>query len=306
LIYTPDKTGVARLRAAEPSELEAVQAVWEASYAEDDPASWSRGGWSVAGWATDTRVLEVHKRVVGVVAVRAEPAPDGAMPARVALDVAARQPAYASMLVSGAVELIAAAGGSLVRMFVPSRADWMQTAARAAGFETVRSVAHMLLPASVATPAGRLPDELHLRPIRDGEDQAVVDALNRNWAGTWNFVEIPYEMLQEDLVGQREGMLLAVDRSERIAATCHAVYDANEQNPDGNPRAWISNLTVDPEHRQRGIARAMLSAGIALLRARGASSITLGVDASDPAPFRLYQSVGFEVATSQDAWDKAL
>jgi ribosomal protein S18 acetylase RimI-like enzyme len=50
----------------------------------------------------------------------------------------------------------------------------------------------------------------------------------------------------------------------------------------------------------------MLSAGIAFLRARGASSITLGVDASDPAPYRLYQSVGFEVATSQDAWDKAL
>jgi ribosomal protein S18 acetylase RimI-like enzyme len=306
LIYTPDRTGVARLRAAEPGELDAVQAVWEASYAEDDPASWSRGGWSVAGWATDTRVLEVHKRQVGVVAVRAEPAPDGAMPARVALEVAARQPAYAAMLVSGAVDLIAAAGGSLVRMFVPSRADWIQTAARAAGFEPVRSVAHMLLPASVPTPAGRLADELSLRPIRDGEDQAVVDALNRNWAGTWNFVEIPYEMLQEDLVGQREGMLLAVDALDRIVATCHAVYDANEQNPDGNPRAWISNLTVDPSFRQRGIARAMLSAGIAFLRARGASSITLGVDASDPAPFRLYQSVGFEVATSQDAWDKAL
>jgi ribosomal protein S18 acetylase RimI-like enzyme len=50
----------------------------------------------------------------------------------------------------------------------------------------------------------------------------------------------------------------------------------------------------------------MLSAGITLLRARGATSITLGVDANDPAPFRLYQSVGFEIATSQEAWDKAL
>ena len=50
----------------------------------------------------------------------------------------------------------------------------------------------------------------------------------------------------------------------------------------------------------------MLSAGIAFLRARGATSITLGVDANNPAPFRLYQSVGFEVATSQEAWDKAL
>jgi len=306
LIYTPDRTGVARLRVVEPAELEAVQAIWEASYAEDDPASWARGGWSVAGWATETRVLEASKQLVGVVAVRAEQAPDGAMPARLALDVAARKPAYAAMLVGGAVELIAAAGGRLVRLFVPSRAEWMQSAARSAGFEPVRSVAHMLMPASVPTPVGRLPEELRVRPLRDDEDQAVVDALNRNWAGTWNFVEIPYDMLQEDLAGQREGMLLGVDAEDRIVATCHAVYDPTEQNPDGNPRAWISNLTVDPGYRQRGIARAMLSAGITFLRARGATSITLGVDASDPAPYRLYQSVGFEVATSQEAWDKVL
>ncbi|HEY2596765.1 MAG TPA: GNAT family N-acetyltransferase, partial [Chloroflexota bacterium] len=304
MIYTPGKTGVARLRTAQPAELEAVQAVWEASYAEDDPASWSRGGWSVAGWATDTRVLEAQRRIVGVVAVRSERAPDGAMPARVALDLGARQPAYAAMLVSGAVNLIAAAGGGLVRLFVPSRAEWMQNAARAAGFEPVRTVAHMLMPASVATPPGRLPNELRLRAMRDGEDQTVVDALNRNWTGTWNFVEIPLEMLQKDLAGQREGMLLAVDAADRIVATCHAVYEPTEQNPDGNPRAWISNLTVDPGYRQRGVARSMLSAGIAFLRARGATSITLGVDANDPAPFRLYQSVGFQVATSQEAWDK--
>jgi ribosomal protein S18 acetylase RimI-like enzyme len=306
LTYTPDKTGVARLRAAQPAEFVAVQAVWEASYAEDDPASWSRGGWSVAGWATDTRILEAQQQVVGVVAVRAERAPDGAMPARLALDLSSRQPRYASMLVAGAVDLIATAGGALVRLFVPSRSGWMQGAAREAGFEPVRSVAHMLLPASVATPGGELPPELHLRSIRDGEDQAVVDALNRNWTGTWNFVEIPLEMLQEDLAGQRAGMLLGVDASDRIVATCHAVYEPTEQNPDGNPRAWISNLTVDPGYRQRGVARAMLFSGIAFLRARGATSITLGVDANDPAPFRLYQSVGFQIATSQEAWDKAL
>ena len=63
---------------------------------------------------------------------------------------------------------------------------------------------------------------------------------------------------------------------------------------------------MDPGYRKRGVARAMLAAGIARLRHRGASSITLGVDTYDPAPFHLYQSVGFQVATSQEAWDKAL
>ncbi len=283
-----------------------MQQVLESSYAEDDPASWSRGGWSGAAWATDTRVLEVQGRLIGVVAVRAEQAPDGAMPARVALDLPARQPRHTAVLVQAAVDLVAAAGGKRVRLFVPSRAVWMQSAARGAGFEAVRTVAHMLLPASAPTPEARQVDGLRLRPMRPGEERTVVDALNRNWAGTWNFVEIPLEMLQEDLAGQSEGMLLGVDEADAIIATCHAVFEPREQNPDGNPRAWISNLTVDPRHRQRGMARSMLAAGIGHLRERGASSITLGVDANDPAPFRLYRSVGFEVVTSQEAWDLAL
>jgi mycothiol synthase len=306
LISTPGKTGVARLRAAEPTETDAIQAVWESSSAEDDPASWSRGGWSVAAWATDTRVLEVKHHLVGVVAVRAEPAPDGAMPARLALEVPAREPGHAALLVTGAIDLVASAGGALVRLFVPSRAEWMQQAARGAGFRPVRTIAHMLLPADAPTPAGRLPRGLRVRSIRKDEDYEVLRVLNRNWSGTWNFVEIPFDMLQEDLEGQREGMLLAVDQGDKIVATCHAVYEPAEQNPDGNPRAWISNVTVDPDYRQQGIARAMLAAGIRHLRQRGASSITLGVDANDPAPFRLYRSVGFQVATSQEAWDKAL
>jgi mycothiol synthase len=260
----------------------------------------------VAAWATHTRVLEVGKRPVGVVAVRAEPAPDHAMPARVALETAARQPPLADALVEGAVDLIREAGGGRARLFVPSRAEWMHAAARDAGFEPVRMIAHMLLPASAPTPAPDAVPGLQIRSIRPEEDQRVLDALNRNWAGTWNFVSIPFEMLQEDLDGQREGMLLGVDSSDRIIATCHAVYEPGEQNPDGNPRAWISNVTVDPDYRQRGIARVMLATGIAHLRSRGATSITLGVDAHDPAPFQLYRSVGFEISSSLEAWDKQL
>jgi ribosomal protein S18 acetylase RimI-like enzyme len=306
LSLTPGKTGVATLRAAEAYEADAVQAVWEASYAHDDPASWSRGGWSVAAWATDTRVLEARRRIIGVAAVRAERAPDGAMPARLALDLRARERRNSATLVDGVIDLVRSARGDLVRLFVPARAEWMQSAARSAGFEPVRTIAHMLLPATTPTPEGNSIPDVLMRSIRPGEDLDLLAALNRNWAGTWNFVEIPFEMLEEDLDGQREGMLLGVDADDRIVATCHAVFDPDEQNPDGSPRAWISNLTVDPGYRQRGIARAMLAAGIATLRARGARSITLGVDANDPAPFRLYRSVGFEVVTSQEAWDKAL
>jgi mycothiol synthase len=305
VIGAPGEPGAATLRAATPSEADVLQAVWEASSAYDDPTGWPRGGWSIAGWATLSRVLLVEGRLVGLVAVRDEPAPDRAMPAWVALEAPARQPSLAALLVQGAVDLVAEARGERVRLFVPSRAGWARTAARESGFEQVRTIAHMLLPAEAPTPSAAVPDGLRVRSIRSGEDELVLAALNRAWAGTWNFVSIPLEMLQEDLQGQRQGMLLAVDGSDHIVATCHAVFEPRQRNPDGNARAWISNLTVDPDMRQRGVARAMLAAGIAHLRARGATSVTLGVDADNPAPFRLYRSVGFEIASSLEAWDKA-
>jgi mycothiol synthase len=311
VICAPGNTGVAILRAAEESEAEVAQAVLEASSSYDDPASWSRGGWSIAAWATRTRVLVLDDRVVGVVGVRGETAPDGAMPARVALEVSARHASLATLLVQGGVDLVREGGGERARLFVPSQATWIQAAAQSAGFARVRTIAHMLMPATAPTPtpqaAGPHPF-VNLRTIRPGEDERVLAALNRAWAGTWNFVSIPMEMLAKDLDGHREGMLLGVetDDADHVIATCHGVFEPGQQNPDGNPRAWISNVTVDPDFRGRGIARTMLGAGIEYLRSRGATSITLGVDADNPAPFRLYQSVGFEVSSSHEAWDKEL
>ena len=294
--------GVASLRVARPSEADAIQAIWESSNTADDPAGWTRGAWSAA-WATHTSVLELDGQPVGVAAVRAEVAPDGAMPARVALDAPAREPLLAEQLVRAAVDVVHRCAGPRARLVVPAAAGWARAAADRLGFRPVRTIAHMLLPAAVPTPAAELPASLRLRAIRGDEDETVLAALNLAWTGTWNFVPITLQMLQEDLEDQRDGMLLAVDAADRIVATCHAVYEPHQANPDGDPRAWISNVTVVPTHRNQGISRAMLAAGIAYLRERGAGSIRLDVDADNPAPYRLYLSVGFQVASTLEAWD---
>ena len=303
----PGTARVARLRAAAADETAAIQAVWEASLAADDPAAYPRGGWSVQGWATDTRVLVLGERVIGVAAVRGEVSESGGVPIRVALDVPAREPEHAERLVRAALDMARATGARSARLWVPSRAGWTQAAARQAGFGPVRTVAHMLLPAGAPTPTSPVVPGLVIRSIRDGEEEAVLAALNRAWAGTWEFVPIRPEMLRRDLEGQRDGMLVGfIDGREQIVATCHAVFESTEQNPDGHPRAWISNLTVDPGQRTRGLGRAMLAAAIQHLRERGGRSVTLGVDAGNPAPMRLYRSAGFVVASTVEAWDRTL
>jgi mycothiol synthase len=305
VIDSPDNAAAVSVRAPEAAEAEVIQTIWEASYSVDDPAGFSRGGWSVGAWSTDHRVLVRGGRLVGLAAVRAEAAPDGAMPARVALVPDARQPALAEMIVNSAVDLVTAAGGHVVRLFLPDRAQWAVRAAEANGFRPVRTMAQMMLPANAPTPPQESIEGVQVRPMRPNEEGLVLEALNRAWAGTWNFVPIAPEMLAADLQGQREGMLLGIADDGSIAGTCHAMFALDDRNPDGQPRAWISNLTVDPAHRNRGLARHLLAAAIADLRARGATSITLGVDADNPAPFRLYQSVGFEIQTRLTAWDRS-
>jgi len=159
-------------------------------------------------------------------------------------------------LLQAAIDLVREAGGKRIRQFLPARNTWLRTAAQQAGFESVRTLAHMRLPADAPTPIAEPVAGMRLRSIRAGEDRQVLAALNRAWAGTWNFVEITLDMLQRDLEGQRDGMLLGVDAADHVIATCHAIYVPGERSADGSPRAWISNLTVDPDFRQHGVAHA--------------------------------------------------
>jgi mycothiol synthase len=296
------------LRRPGAGEADAVQAVWERSHGLDDPGGRPRGGWSVDPWATDVTVLVDADRVIGVAAIRAESSPAEAVAARVALDPEARTDENATALVQACIDMACHAHGEIIRLSIAERALWAIEAAKGMSFHKVRSIYHMLLAHDAPVDDPRMPRELRVRLMRPGEEQRVLEALNRNWAGTWDFVPIRPEMLESDLEGQRDGMLLVVEGADddRIVATCHAVFDRTEQNPDGDPKAWISNLTVDPDYRGRGVARALLLAGLLSLRARGAGSITLGVDAGDPAPLKLYLSVGFETVSSVEVWDKPL
>jgi ribosomal protein S18 acetylase RimI-like enzyme len=217
-------------------------------------------------------------------------------------------PDRASALVDATVELARDARGTLVRQFIPSLGEWARSAVEQAGFQRVRTIYHMLRPADAAPFEARSTPGLQIRPMRPGEEPRVLEALNRAWADTWAFMPISMEQLHQDLEGQTQGMLLGVraDDEDHIVATVHAIYDPTDQNPDGQPRAYISNLTVDPDYRGLGYGRALLAAGLAHLQQRGARSISLGVDGGNATPLQLYRSAGFQVTSSIDAWDLEL
>ncbi|MDP9372753.1 MAG: GNAT family N-acetyltransferase, partial [Chloroflexota bacterium] len=180
--------------------------------------------------------------------------------------------------------------------------------ARARGFRPFRAQHVMLRPADAPPPPIPRVAGARIRPLREGEEPALLAALNRAWAETWNFRPLAGAALAADLAGQRAGFLVAEATAgdARIVGTVHARFDPRERNPGGGPYAWISNLTTDPAWRGRGLGRALLAAGITYLRGRGAGSVALGVDGGAAVPVALYRSAGFETIGMVEIWEAPL
>lgn len=60
--------------------------------------------------------------------------------------------------------------------------------------------------------------------------------------------------------------------------------------------AEVLTLAVEPAHRRRGVAKALLTAGLAQAAAAGAEEVFLEVAADNPGAIALYRQAGFEAA----------
>lgn len=285
----------------------AVETLWDVSQEADGAVMRARGPWSLTRWASMVRWLKFETRLIGIVALTTS-SPEGLAEGRLALLPEYRSSEAAKRLVEAALELAREARAERLRLYLGGTASWAKTAVASLGFDSIRATYRMLFPADAEVPEAEVPSELRIRPIRPNEDARVLQALNRTWADTWNFRPIQPAALAADLVGQRRGFLLAVERVDdtSIAGTVHAIFDRHRTNPDGGPHAWISNVTTDPAWRGRGVARGMLTAGLRQLRSRGGKSVALGVDAGNPIPLGLYLSTGFNIISSVELWDRTV
>jgi mycothiol synthase len=303
----PSHRHVPRLRQTETKDTAILQSVWATSQDVDDPASRPRDGWwSVVDWASTIRSLTMNGEAIGLAAI--EVSDDDVAEGRLALVPSQRTRSAAKALVNAALRIARSGGAERLRLVIPGQATWAGDAVREAGFDIVRAMHVMLRPTPAGPMASPNVEGINVRPLRPGEDAALLAALNRAWAGTWGFSPLPPAALADDLEGQRTGMLVATDADDgsRIVATVHAIFDPDARNLDGGPAAWISNLTTDPDWRGRDLGRLMLARGIRSLRERGAGSVMLGVDGGNEAAVGLYRSVGFEVVSTTDIWDRPL
>lgn len=92
------------------------------------------------------------------------------------------------------------------------------------------------------------------------------------------------------------GMVLLAARSgDRVVGAVWAAV----QGPDRTGEAWIYFLWVDPAVRRQGIARRLMDATAAELRAQGAAHLALNVFGGNTAATALYDALGFRVTAQQ-------
>ncbi len=295
------------VRAVGGDDAHHIEVIWSASQDADSPLFRPHEGWwSLVSWATAARLLLVDGSPIGVAAIKGEAGPEMAE-GWLALLPASRNATAALYLVDLLLDLAHEAGCTRLHLYTSARATWAISAAEQRLFSFYHTFHMMLRPADAQPlPTRGVIDGICIRQLRTGEEPVLLEALNRAWATTWNFQPIPIEALLADLQGQREGFLVAVEQAHdtHIVGTVHAIFDPATCNPDEQPYAWISNLTVDPAYRTHGLGRTLLTSGINHLVAKGAGSVMLGVDGAALAPIALYRSVGFEPISTIEIWEQ--
>lgn len=91
-----------------------------------------------------------------------------------------------------------------------------------------------------------------------------------------------------------------------LVGFCHSSLRPDERERLGRRAGWIELVGVAPEHRQRGLGRALLRAGLLALADYGADRATLTVRAENASARALYESEGFTTLFEERAYTLTL
>jgi ribosomal protein S18 acetylase RimI-like enzyme len=82
-------------------------------------------------------------------------------------------------------------------------------------------------------------------------------------------------------------LFLVATHGDAVVGTVMAGYDGH--------RGWVNYLAVAPDHRRRGVGRALMSEAERLLREAGCPKINLQVRTTNPTVIHFYRAIGFAV-----------
>ena len=94
------------------------------------------------------------------------------------------------------------------------------------------------------------------------------------------------------------GTLLLIAETPEGVSIGH-VWVALQRQPGSGSGAWIYDIEVEPQHRGKGFGRALLLAAEEETARHGISKIGLNVFGSNTTARNLYESAGYQIASTQ-------
>lgn len=138
------------------------------------------------------------------------------------------------------------------------------------------------------------PAGVSLREATDGDDASLVRLHDEGYRGEFGYVPGSAAMVRAERATEGAHYLLA-EAAGRPAGFCKVHHE-------GVAAGRVNDLVVAGEFRRRGIGRALLLRGLAVLHAAGREPVGLTVEAGNAAAVALYRSLGFVEGESEVAY----
>jgi mycothiol synthase len=137
-----------------------------------------------------------------------------------------------------------------------------------------------------------------LRPFREGDLHALVEAENEIFAGHWGSQPKTPQVWRRDMMELRpydpKLWVLAWD-GDRVVGEC-LCHASRESGPNDG---WVAIVGVRREWRGRGLGQIVLTEGLRRLQQAGLVSAALHVDAENLPALNLYQRMGMEISRTR-------
>jgi mycothiol synthase len=193
--------------------------------------------------------------------------------------------------------------GARLASIVPSVNRAKLALFRGAGYRHTRTYYRMDIDLAGRDPRPEPPAGIEIRGYRPGpDDGAVQAAIEESFSDHFRHVDAPaaewMALRTKDPRFDPELWFLAWEGPEVAGAVLG--YDLGEIS-------WIRELGVRPPWRRRGVGLALLERCFEALKARGRTSVCLGVDSDNAhGATALYERAGMVVGQKHEFWERAL
>lgn len=182
----------------------------------------------------------------------------------------------------------------------------LTTALEELGYVAARWDAEMLRPDMADIPAVDLAEGYQLRAPEEAELPALHQMMVEGFAEHWGEYEADDHRINEWLEDprfRRDLVVVAWAGPRPASLVCNIVETA----ADGVRRGLLDAVVTHPDHRRRGLARAVIARSLQLLNAEGVTSAYLGVDTDNHnRALALYESCGFRVISTSTTYRRPM